>query len=152
MVRWTMIGGTMLVMSMGSTSAHAHCQVPCGIYDDPARVAQLREHTETIRKAVRLIGKLAAKDDAQSRNQLVRWVTVKEQHADKVIRTVADYFLAQKIKPLVSQNRGHAAYLWKVAKHHAVIVAAMKCKQTVDMSNVEALGRAVGAIASYWRK
>ena len=32
--------------------ALCHCQVPCGIFDDPARVKLLEEHAATIRKAV----------------------------------------------------------------------------------------------------
>ena len=31
---------------------HAHCQIPCGIYDDHARIHSMYEATETIRKAV----------------------------------------------------------------------------------------------------
>ena len=32
--------------------ADMHCQVPCGIFNDPARVAQLKEDATTIRKAM----------------------------------------------------------------------------------------------------
>ena len=32
--------------------ALCHCQVPCGIFDDPVRVKLLEEHAATIRKAV----------------------------------------------------------------------------------------------------
>ena len=111
---------------------------------------QLKEHTKTIQKAVKQIAQLAAKDDPQSRNQLVRWVTTKEAHAEKIIRTVSDYFLAQKIKP-VGQGSGRKAYLDKLARHHAVMVAAMKCKQTASASNVAALTKAIDRIAAYWR-
>ena len=33
----------------------AHCQVPCGIYDDALRIVQLREDFHTIQKAMNQI-------------------------------------------------------------------------------------------------
>lgn len=147
---WTMIGMALLAPALCAGEARGHCQVPCGIYDDSARVAQLREHTKTIQKAVEQIAQLAAKGNAQSRNQLVRWVTTKEAHAEKIIRAVSDYFLAQKIKP-VSQGSGRKAYLDKLVRHHAVMVAAMKCKQTANAASVVALTKAIDRIAAYWR-
>ena len=33
-----------------------HCQVPCGIFDDPMRVAMLKEDTATITKAMVKVG------------------------------------------------------------------------------------------------
>ena len=147
---WTTIGVALLVPALWAGEARSHCQVPCGIYDDSARVAQLKEHTATLRKAVQHIAQLAAKGDPQSRNQLVRWVTTKEAHAEKIIRTVSDYFLVQKIKP-ATQGSGRKAYLDKLVRHHAVMVAAMKCKQTASAANVAALTKAIDRIAPYWR-
>jgi len=96
---------------------------------------------------------LAGKRDAQSANQLTRWVVTKEQHAEKIIRVTADYFLTQKIKPGNPKNkRDWATYAKKLAKHHAVMVAAMKCKQTADPNKVKALSKAIDGIAGYWPK
>ena len=67
----------------------------------------------------RLIAELAGKTDAQSQNQLVRWVVKKENHAQKIISTISDYFLTQRVK--ASQKD----YVERLKKHHAVIVAAM---------------------------
>ena len=33
-------------------ASRGHCQVPCGIFDDPARVEMLKEDAATIRKAM----------------------------------------------------------------------------------------------------
>ena len=125
--------------------AQAHCQVPCGIYDDHNRVHQMREDLTTIKKAVKQIKALAKKKDAQSKNQLTRWVVTKEQHAEKIIRTISDYFMAQKIKP------GKKGYKNKLVRHHKVMIAAMKCKQSVDDKAVANLGKALDAIAKYWK-
>ncbi len=126
-------------------SARAHCQIPCGIYGDAHRVKMMREDLVTITKSVKLINQLSRKGDAQSRNQLVRWVNNKEHHAEKIIRTISDYFMAQKIKP------GSKGYLAKLGKHHAVMVAAMKCKQKADTGPVKALDKAIAGIAGYWK-
>ena len=133
--------------------ADAHCQIPCGIYDDHARVHSIREDITTIEKAVNNIRQLAGKKDAQSANQLVRWITNKEEHAEKIIRTISDYFLAQKIKPADPKDeKAHAAYMEMLARHHAVIVAAMKAKQNASMDAVKNLKKAVDAIEGYWPK
>merc|ERR1719235_2274240 len=52
-----------------------HCQVPCGIFDDPATVAAVREACATIRKAMVQINELGAAMSAQNFNQMTRWVT-----------------------------------------------------------------------------
>ena len=129
--------------------SQAHCQVPCGIYDDHARVHGLYEDVTTIEKAVQLIEELAPKSDALSQNQLIRWVTTKEQHAEQIIRVVSDYFLTQKIKP-ATNDEGREQYLELLTKHHAVMRAAMKCKQTVSAESVAELKAAVDAIAPFW--
>lgn len=130
-----------------AAQAHAHCQVPCGIYDDPARIAMMREDVTTISKAMNQITALAKKNDALSKNQLTRWVDTKDHHAERVMRTIADYFMAQKIKPASGR-----AYLDSLAKHHAVLVAAMKCKQSVSVADATQLSKAIDAIAGYWNK
>ena len=83
------------------------------------------------------INELASKGDALSHNQLARWVATKESHAANVQQVIADYFLAQRIKS------SHADYVKQLKAAHGVIVAAMKCKQTVDGNNAEALKGAV---------
>ena len=49
----------------------SHCQVPCGIFDDPVRVALLKEDAATVRKAMVQINELAEKPaDALALNQV----------------------------------------------------------------------------------
>ena len=135
----------LLTMTITNTS-FGHCQIPCGIYDDNARVADMLQDVETIRKGVTLIAELAGKSDPQSQNQLVRWVMNKESHAQNIISTISDYFLTQRVK--ASQDD----YAERLQKHHAVIVAAMKAKQNSDMSHVDNLMKAVEAVAPYYPK
>lgn len=130
--------------------AAAHCQVPCGIFDDAARIIRMTEDAATIEKAMVQITALAAADDALSANQLARWVTVKEEHASNIITTVAEYFLAQKVKPVAPDAEGYAAYLQRLADHHAVMTAAMKTKQNVDPGFVTALREALERMSTHY--
>lgn len=130
--------------------AVAHCQVPCGIYDDPARIRQMLEDVTTIGKAVDQIRELSAKNDALSLNQAIRWINTKEQHASNIITTVAEYFLTQKVKEEAKEAPGYAAYLEQLATHHRVMRTAMKCKQTVDPAAVAELKGAVEALGKLY--
>jgi len=131
--------------------AQAHCQVPCGIYDDPARLTGLREDATTIAKAIDNINKLAGAHDANAFNQATRWVATKEDHASNIITTVAEYFLTQKVKPIAPGADGYDAYLKSLADHHAVMVAAMKTKQASDPATVTALNDAIDALAAHYK-
>jgi nickel superoxide dismutase len=128
----------------------AHCQVPCGIYDDAARIARLHEDTATIEKAMTRMAELAGKPDAQSANQFARWVATKEQHASHVITVVSEYFLTQKVKPVATGAEGYDAYLAGLADHHAVMVAAMKCKQNADPAYAAKLRATLEALGEHY--
>lgn len=135
-----------LVVSLAiySPVAYSHCQIPCGIYDDHARVKTMLEDAATTRKSVELIAELSGKSDAQSNNQMVRWVMNKEYHAQNVISSISDYFLTQRVK---SEQKD---YVERLKKHHAVIVAAMKVKQNADMKYVDALEASIKELLPYY--
>ncbi len=128
-----------ITLLVGSQTADAHCQVPCGIYGDEARFEALLEDATTIAKATDQINELAGTHDALGSNQLVRWVTTKEAHASNIQTVMADYFLAQRIKS------DDPKYVEKLTAAHGVIVAAMKTKQTADAPNAVALTKAIEA-------
>ena len=118
--------------------AVAHCQVPCGIYDDEARFAMIEENLVTIEKAMGQIRALAG--DPAEANQLVRWVATKEAHAGDTMEIISQYFLAQRIKAPESADQALLLeYHRKLASLHQMLVTAMKCKQTTDAGNVEKL-------------
>ena len=127
--------------------AEAHCQVPCGIYGDSARIAAINEDRDTIAKCIAEINRLAGARDANSFNQAVRWVTTKDAHADHIMSVVCDYFLAQKVKPVAPGAAGYDDYLKSLAEHHAVIVTAMKTKQSADTKTVADLSNAINKLA-----
>jgi nickel superoxide dismutase len=118
-----------------STKVYAHCQVPCGIYGDAVRIVQIEEDITTVRKAMNMINDLAGQSDAQSLNQLSRWVRTKEDHAQKVQETVLNYFLAQRVKAKEKGSKERQQYVDQTLTLHQLIVSMMKCKQTVEQRN-----------------
>lgn len=143
LLRLTLIS-TLGFLFLASQTAHAHCQVPCGIYDDHARVKTMLEDAATVSKAVDLINDLSGKTDPQSNNQLVRWVVNKEKHADNIISIISNYFLTQRV------NSNQKDYQVRLARHHAVIVSAMKVKQNVDSKLVDTLIQDINALLVYY--
>ena len=131
-----------------------HCQVPCGIFDDPAIVAEIKQASETIRKSMiqsnDLHSGLVAQTTAQSLNQMIRWVNTKEEHCSKIITLVSEYCLCQRVKKEVFESEKD--YLDALRAHHAVMQGAMKCKQSVDPGVVDALDHAIGDFAKMYIK
>jgi nickel superoxide dismutase len=118
----------------------AHCQIPCGIYDDVLRVISIQEDISTIQKSINLIQELGdSKKSIQNQNQLVRWVNNKESHAQKIQEVISEYFLAQRIKPKFPNDTDYDKYVMLSTSCQKIIFYAMKCKQNVDVQYVEKL-------------
>ena len=83
--------------------SRAHCQVPCGIFDDPVRVTQLKEDAATVRKAMVQINDLSGAGTALALNQATRWIITKEDHAKSIISTVSEYMLCQRVKKVCTK-------------------------------------------------
>ena len=141
---------TSILLTVAQPRAWAHCEIPCGIYDDHARIIQLLEDTATIAKSVDQINVSAGSHQAQGQQQLVRWTMNKEHHAQKIQDTIAQYFLSQRVKPARQGTAAWSDYVTQLVQHHAVIVAAMKTKQSVDPAAVETLRATIEAIAVYY--
>ena len=122
----------MLLVFFSAGMSGAHCEIPCGIYDDAARLDQIAEHIKTIEKSMKQITGLG-KASPVNYNQLVRWVSNKEHHATEIQHIVSQYFMTQRIKPDAKQ------YAEKLKALHHMLVYAMKCKQTNDLTNTEKL-------------
>ncbi len=128
-----------LYLLVAAAPVLAHCEVPCGVYDDDARFSEMEEDLTTIEKAMSQIAGLVGKDDAKSANQLARWVGTKEEHANKLQQVVSQYFMTQRLK-VPAADAGDAVmavYNNKLVLLHKILRGAMKCKQTVDVGQVE---------------
>ena len=122
----------LLPLSVAISTVSAHCEIPCGIYDDQLRTQLIAEHATTIEKSIKQILELS-KASPTNYNQLVRWVNNKENHATEIQHIVSQYFMTQRLKP--DQEK----YSEKLILLHKMLIAAMQCKQTTDLSPVSAL-------------
>ena len=122
----------------GIQSAAAHCQVPCGIFDDEAELMAFDLDIKTIKKSMEQINELSQGDASGNVNQLARWVANKEKHAQAIQDRAAAYFLAQRIKPDMEEKDKDKYHKLLKLVHH-ITFYAMKCKQSTDLSMVEKL-------------
>ena len=117
----------------------AHCEVPCGIYDDQMRFKMIAEHIITVEKAMKQIGELS-RESPKNSNQIVRWTVNEEKHAEEIQHIVSQYFLTQRINlPEKDDEKAAKDYQEKLALCHSLLIYAMKTKQTTDLSHVEKL-------------
>jgi nickel superoxide dismutase len=105
------------------TVVHAHCDIPCGIYD-PAGATQA---ARTVARMVELIGGIDAGSTALAdRNKFIRCVAVKEEHAEIVKHEVqviwSDYFKPEHLEA----NPDLHTKVWNLLK------LAGKNKQNID--------------------
>eukprot|EP00439_Symbiodinium_sp_Y106_P067919 s1443_g11.t1 len=132
-----------------------HCPVPCGIFDDPKLVADVKEAVATIKKAMVQISELSATMTALNINQITRWVNTKEEHASKIISLMSEYCLCQRVKPVSDPKTpfaSEAEYVSAIQSHHKVMLAAVKCKQNVDPAVADALDAAVAEMSKMYIK
>jgi len=128
-----------LVLILVHTTAHAHCEIPCGIYDDELRIELIKEHIGTIEKSIMMIGELNKVDD-KDYNQIVRWVMNKEDHANKIQEIVYQYFLNQRIKPVDESDQAALnKYHHELTLLHHMLVYSMKSKQSLSTDNTDML-------------
>ena len=103
--------------------AHAHCDIPCGIYDphDAVQAAQ------TCIRMTELI--LETQDDQSlgARNSLIRYVSAKEEHAkkakDDILIIWTDYFKPEHVEQYPNLHE----LVWNACK------LGSQVKQNVDM-------------------
>jgi nickel superoxide dismutase len=119
---------------------HAHCDIPCGIYDPHGAELGAR----TVARMVELINENLGTDVAQ-RNKLIRCVKVKEEHAELVKREIqviwSDYFKPEHLEKFPQLHD----LTWRILK------GAGKCKQSVDAAATAELQALVKQFADiFW--
>jgi nickel superoxide dismutase len=121
-----------IMVFFGTAQVGAHCEIPCGVYDDEMRINMIAEHITTIEKAMKEIMRLEGQKPT-NHNQLTRWVMNKEHHANELQHILTQYFMTQRIKLDAKK------YSEKLTSLHKMLVYAMKCKQTTDLSHIATL-------------
>jgi hypothetical protein len=115
-----------------------------------AMVAQMKEFATTIRKAIVQSRELHAtvSTDITAMNQMIRWITTKEEHAAKIITMVAEYCLCQRVKREAFASEKD--YFDALSAHHAVMQTAMKAKQSMDPAACDNLDHAIADMAKMY--
>lgn len=131
-----------------ATTAYAHCDIPCGIYDP--HEAQLA--AETVEKMTQLITDLtwdrAAGDAAGMAHyamQIARYTATKEQHAERVKHEVriiwGDYFNPERMAATPDLH----TKVWNIMK------VASQARQGVNLEAAKALRAAVNEFSEiFW--
>ncbi len=116
----------------------AHCDIPCGIYDP--HQAQLA--AKTVLKMVQKIKEL----DSSDRNNFVRMVLVKEEHAEickkEVLILWTDYFKSEHLEKFPDLHE----LVWKTTK------LCSENKRSVDEVKANELVEAVDKIADIFNQ
>lgn len=131
-----------LLSILPSQKIYAHCDVPCGIYDPkPAQIA-----AATVMKMVEKILALPQDNEWETRNNFVRMVVTKEEHAQKCKEELlilwTDYFKPQHLEMFPDL---HDTF-WKAAK------LCSENKQHVSKESAQELIDAVNHIAEMFEK
>ncbi|CAB9517696.1 ubiquitin [Seminavis robusta] len=136
----------LLTISNNDNKTRMHCQVPCGIFDDPGMVSEVKQAATTVRKAMVQSNTLYQNENKGSLamidlNQVVRWIATKEEHCNKIIHLMGDYCLCQRVKR--ASFASEADYFQALEIHHKVMQAAMRAKQTMDVKACDELDHAL---------
>ena len=125
-----------------ATTVHAHCDVPCGIYDPH----QAELAAQTVARMVELIGQLPKEGRTDADMQkFIRCVSIKEQHAEIVKHEIqviwSDYFKPEHVERYPDLHDR----TWKILK------LASKNKQNIDAAAAAELEAAVKEFADiFW--
>lgn len=128
-----------LIFYLPSQLVYAHCDIPCGIYDP--HNAQLA--AKTVLTMVQKINQLPKEDPSvEDRNNFVRMVHVKEEHAELCKREVlilwTDYFKAEHLEKFPDLHH----LIWKTTK------LCSENKRHVDEAKAEELIKCADEIAN----
>lgn len=141
----------LFILSLNST-VYAHCEIPCGIYGDSLRIKMIKEHISTIEKSMKQIN-LLSQENTVNYNQIVRWVTNKEEHAKEIQDIISQYFLHQRIKLTDPASDKYGQYIINLTLLHQLSVYAMKAKQSTNLDVVDKLKETIVSFEeSYFHK
>ena len=143
MKRTLLLLSAIISFTIITKSVSAHCEVPCGIYHDELRIEMIKEHIQTIEKAMNQINEIE-NSKTINYNQLVRWVNTKEKHAELIQEIADQYFLTQRVKfAEPSEKEKYTKYIEQLTYLHQLIVYSMKTKQSTDLKQVDNLRNAL---------
>ena len=143
---WALVIFVAAALAGTASIVWSHCEIPCGIYGDKTRIDLLYEHIATIEKSMKQIEALQA-EEKTNYNQLVRWISNKEKHAEEVQHMVMQYFMTQRVKPAESGD-ARKKYLTQLTSLHGMLLHAMRAKQTTRVEHCVAMRQHVDTFAA----
>lgn len=125
----------LLIKLLPAKPVYAHCDIPCGIYDP--HTAQLA--AKTVLTMVQKINQLPKENpEIVDRNNFVRMVMVKEEHADlckkEVLILWTDYFKAEHLEKFPDLHD----LIWKTTKlcsENKRMVDEVKAQELIESVN-----------------
>jgi nickel superoxide dismutase len=102
----------------------------------------IREHIDTVEKSMTMIRSLGAEAEVNY-NQLIRWTSNKDEHAEEIQHIVSQYFMTQRIKPAAGPGAEYDAYVAKLTLLHQLLIEAMKSKQTLEQEHIDSMRQIV---------
>lgn len=122
-------------------TADAHCDIPCGIYDPRDAI----QGAQTVVRMTELIQELGEPSSIEDYNSFVRYVQVKEEHAEKAKHDIlviwTDYFKPPHLEKWPELHEK----VWNACK------LASYTKQHVDMGKAKELQAALEEIGEiFW--
>ena len=129
-----------MVRALPSEKVYAHCDIPCGIYDPiAAKIA-----AQTVQKMVLRMQALQQGDEASYANSMVRYIKVKDEHAELCKHELRILWADYGWPNLPEGFDLHGSF-------NAALKLAGRCRQTADMAACEELVAAVDNIATaFW--
>lgn len=124
----------MIIGCLGCEKVSAHCQMPCGIYNDQMIYDKIDQYYDTMIKGMHVINNNKF-ENVHDRNEFVRWVMTKDKESDEVANVLLTYFLMQKIKP---SNDPDSLELLKSI--HNMLFLLVQIKQGTEIKMVREFG------------
>jgi nickel superoxide dismutase len=133
---------SLLIKLLPTRIAHAHCDIPCGIYDPNA--TQLAAHT--IIRMTQLLNELDRKSETKAEHDIARMTDVKENHGEMVEEELStlenDYFKDEHFKEFPELKK-----LFSDA-----IKLSIRTRQAIEMESAEQLLETVLRISEIFYK
>jgi len=123
-----------LITLLGQAPLNAHCQMPCGIYNDQMVYDQVNQFYKTVYKGVMAM-KNNKLETVEDKNQFVRWVMTKERLCNETAEIITKFFLQQKLKPDDEDTKP------LILSAHKLLFLLVAIKQTVDVDIVNDFGK-----------
>ena len=121
---------TSFLLGANPLTLTAHCQMPCGIYQDAMIYDLIDQYAETMVKAVTVMNQ-SKFETVRERNEFMRWVMEKEKESNDTSQLITTFFMQQKIKP------GEPDTQKRIEAAHKLLCLIVAIKQNADVKIVE---------------